>query len=80
MSLFRKELCTIIADEETNFKAQRFADEHCVKDSIIDIKSISGTIAISFYTKERWDYISKELNKLFNCQSCGNYLVYVTEK
>lgn len=84
MRLFNKtELYSIIAEEEANFKVQRFADEHCVKNSKLYVQSDGEVIMIDFYSNEKRDDLAdglkRELGSNFNVK-VGEHFIYVTKK
>lgn len=70
MKLFNKtERCNIDVNEVTNFKLQKFADEHCAEHSIVEIKGwASGgqkNLVVSFNTKKKQSNIYRDLKKEF---------------
>ena len=84
MKLFNKgEIYSIVADEETNFWVQRFADNRSVKGSTIGVWKADNLIVISFRTKERRAAISEQLKSTFKPVynvKIGEYLSFVTKK
>ena len=84
MKLFnKKERCVIVVDEETNLKIQRFADEHCIKGSIIDITKNGELCIISFDTKSGIKNIIKQLRSKFELDfnvDVKHELIFVTNK
>lgn len=84
MALFnRGEVYTIVTDLDTNFWVQKFAENHCVAHSVIDVLSAGDFIAVSFRSNEKRHSISKKLKNTFesncNIQKSG-YLTLVTKR
>ena len=84
MGIFNKgEMYTIVADSETNFWVQRFADNRSVKRGVIGVTVMDKYLLISFRTKETRANINKELKNTFadvyNVR-LGEYLSFVTKK
>lgn len=84
MAFFNKgEVYTIVTDSETNFWVQRFAENHCIAHTVIDVMSAGGFITISFRSKERRASINKMLKSTFksvyNVQM-GEYLTLITKR
>ena len=61
----RKHRCAIIVDEVTNFKVQKFADEHRIKGSIVNVASYCDMIVIAFDTYKKQDDIFERLQQEF---------------
>lgn len=84
MTLFNKgEIYTIVADEETNFWVQRFAENRCVKGAVIGVWKADELITISFRTKESRAHISEQLRSTFKSiydVKISEYLAFVTKK
>ena len=84
MKLFNKaKLYSIVTDEKGNFKVQRFADEHCVKNSKIYVQSDGEVILIDFYSKQQQEELVEELRKALESEfeiRVEGYFIYVTKK
>lgn len=84
MKLFnKKNIYTIVADKETNIEVQRFASEHCMKRSTINIMSATDYVVIDFGTKEGRDSIIEKIKdkfeQIFNVE-IGENLIWITNK
>lgn len=79
----RGEVYTIIADSETNFWVQKFAENHAAAYTVIGVVSQGDKIHISFRSKEKRSRINKLLKSTFetvcNVQVC-EYLAFVTKR
>ena len=84
MTLFnKKNVYTIVADKETNIEVQRFANEHCMKRSTINIMSATDYIVIDFGTKEGRNSIIEQIKnrfeQIFNVE-IGENIIWITKK
>ena len=84
MKLFnKKNVYTIVVDKETNFEVQRFANEHCMKRSTINIMSATDYIVIDFGSKEERNSITNKIKErfeqLFNVE-IGENIIWITKK
>lgn len=79
----RGEIYTVVTDLETSFWVQRFAENHRVERTIIDVVRAGDFITVSFRSKERRAKINKKLKNTFkticNVQT-GEYVVLITKK
>jgi len=83
MALFsRGEVYTIVTDMETNFWVQKFAENHCIEHTTIDVMKADDLIVISFRSKERRASIYRKLKGTFKSiynVKMGEYLTFITK-
>jgi hypothetical protein len=84
MKLFgERKMCSIVADEAANFEVQRFADNHCIRNSIVDVKVINKLFVVSFYANRSNNSIFRQLQndyeQDFNVRIGENH-IFVTTK
>ena len=84
MSIFTKsEVYTIVTDAETNFWVHKFADNHRVPNTGVDVIAAGGVITISFRSRERRSSINEKLKNTFKTVyhvQMGEYLTLITKK
>ena len=84
MTLFnKKNIYTIVTDKETNIEVQRFANEHCMNKSTINIMSTTDNVVIDFWSKETRNSIIEQIKNRFEqifSVEIGDNLIWITKK